>query len=104
MRIEMKGSDFVEMTINIGGELIKLNVNFDEQIGVRDAEQEVKNYIERLKKAWPQNSEKNILAMAAYQFARWYQMLLKLQQDALDITDNLNNLLDQGVYPDAGQE
>lgn len=104
MRIEMKGSDFVEMTINIGGELIKLNVNFDEQIGVRDAEQEVKNYIERLKKAWPQNSEKNILAMAAYQFARWYQMLLKLQQDALDITDNLNSLLDQGVYPDAGQE
>ena len=28
----MKGSDTVEMTINIGGELIKLEVKFDEQL------------------------------------------------------------------------
>lgn len=82
----MKGSDKVAMTLNIGGELIKLDVKFDDQNIVRDAEREVKLYMEKLRKAWPDNSDKNILAMAAFQFANWYLRLLKIQEEAIDIT------------------
>lgn len=81
----MKGSDNIEMTINISGELIKLSVKFDDQNSVREAEREVKLFVERMKKTWPNNSDKNILAMAAYQYAKWYQQLLKIQQEAIEI-------------------
>lgn len=81
-----KGADNIEMTINIGGELIKLNVPFDDQLSVRDAERDVKIFCERLKKMWPDRSNVNILAMAAYQFARWYRQLLEIQEQALDMT------------------
>lgn len=81
----MKGSDIVEMTINIGGELIKLDVPFDEQNDVRDAENELKEFIDRLRKSWPTNSDRNILAMAAYQYAKWCQQLMKIQEEATDI-------------------
>lgn len=100
----MKGSDNIKMTINIGGELIKLDVPFNDQDGVRDAEREVKSYIEKLKKAWPDNSDRNILAMAAYQFARWYQQLLKTQYDALDITRLKIKQIDQEALDSHSEE
>ena len=84
----MKGSDKVEMTINIVGELIKLNVDFDEQNSVRDAEAAVRIYFDKLKKSWPDNSDKNILAMVAYQFAKSYHQIVKQQEIALEIINN----------------
>lgn len=81
------GSDKIEMNINIGGELIKLKVDFDEQNAVRDAEREVKNFIELLKKNWPQKSDRNILAMAAYQYAKGYMMLMKSRLSAIEMAE-----------------
>ena len=81
----MKGSDFVEMSINIGGEPIKLNVKFDEQLEVRDAEREVKLYIEKKRKSRPEASDLELLAMAAFQFALWNQQLQKIQENALEL-------------------
>ena len=83
----MKGSDKVEMTINIGGELIKLDVPFNDQNNVRDAERDVKLFIDKYKKNWPDYSDKNILAMVAYQYAKWYRQLLNIQSEALEITN-----------------
>ena len=96
----MKGSDKVAMTLNIGGELIKLDVKFDDQNIVRDAEREVKLYLERLRKAWPDNSDRNLLAMAAYQFASWYLQLLKIQEEAIDITRLKCKKIDEELNPD----
>ena len=84
----MKGSDIIKMTINIGGELIKLDVNFDDQNAVRDTEREIKRYIDHLKKAWPEHSDRNILAMALYQFARWANQLKEIQEDANQLAFN----------------
>lgn len=83
----MKGSDNVGMTINIGGEPIKLEVRFDDQMEVREAEREVKLYIEKLRKTWSDASDRKLLAMAAFQFATWYQKLLKIQQAAIDMAN-----------------
>lgn len=82
----MKGSDNIKITINISGELIKLDVKFDEQNNVRDAEKAVNSYLEKLKKAWPDFSERKLLAMTAYKFAKSYHNLLKIQEEALQIT------------------
>lgn len=93
----MKGSDKIEMKINIGGESIKLKVGFDEQNSVRDTEREIKLYFDRLKKAWPENSEKNILAMTAFQFANWYHQLLRIQEDTLEAVNNKIQIIDEAL-------
>lgn len=72
------------MTLNIAGEIIKLKVDFDEQNDVRDAERAVKLYLDRLKKAMPEQSDRNLLAMAAFQFADWFNRLNKIQDLAIE--------------------
>lgn len=93
----MKGSDKIEMSINIGGELIKLDVGFDDQNNVRDAEREVRRYLDRLKSLWPGESDKKIFAMAAYQFANWYHQLLKIQEEANDIINSKSNQIEEFI-------
>lgn len=97
----MKGSDKIEMTINIDGELINLDVNFDEQIEVREAEREVKQYIERMRKAWPENSDRKLLAMAAFQFAKWYRQLIEIDELALTLTKESNSRLEKYLKPES---
>ena len=69
-------------------ELIKLNVDYDEQNSVRDAETAIKIYFDKLKKSWPNNSDKNILAMVAFEFAKSYHQSIKIKDQALDIINN----------------
>ncbi|MCH5235706.1 MAG: cell division protein ZapA [Muribaculaceae bacterium] len=83
----MKGSDKVEMTLNIGGELIKLDVKFDEQNEVREAEREIKIFIDRLRRTLSDASDRKLIAMAAFQFASWYNKLIKIQQDAIEMAN-----------------
>ena len=97
----MKGSDFVEITINVCGEPIKLNVKFDDQLDVRDAEREVKQYIEKKRKSWHDASDHQLLAMAAFQFALWYQQLQKIQAEALEIVKQKCRQIDN---PEASNE
>ena len=84
----MKSSDKVEMTLNIVGELIKLNVDFDDQNSVREVETAIRLYYERLKKDWPNNSDMNLLAMIAFQFAKSYQHVARLQENAIDVINS----------------
>lgn len=83
------------MTINIGGEIINLNVKFDDQISVREAEQEVKLYIDKLRKSKEEASDRELLAMAAYQFANWYLQLNKIQKDAIEIANMKTRQIDE---------
>ena len=91
----MKGSDNVLMTVNIGGELIDLNVKFDDQNGVRDAEREVKLYRDRIRKQSQEYSDRKLLAMAAFQFAKWYHQLLAIQDEAMEIASLKCKEIDQ---------
>lgn len=93
--MKVKGSDKVEMTINIGGEFLKLNAGFDEQIAVRDAEFAVKQYYNKLKKSWPDSTDSQILAMAAYQFAFWYKELLDTQNKAIELANKNSQLIEE---------
>ena len=81
----MKGSDSVEMTINIAGEILTLKVKFDDQLSVRETEQEVKLYIEKMRKINDEATDRELLAMAAYRYANLYLQLHKIQQEAIDL-------------------
>lgn len=74
----------VNMTINIGGEHIPLSVAFSKQNAVRDAEKAVADRYNIWRAKWPSRSDKEILAMVAYQFAYFYQ---ELQSDFNRIND-----------------
>lgn len=90
----MKGSDKVEMTLNIGGEILTLETDFDNQSQVRDAELFAKQWFNKLKRSWPDSSDRKILAMTAYQLSFRCQELIKIQEKALDlleVTDSLMN-------------
>ena len=81
----MKGSGKTDMTINIGGEFLKLTVPFEDQGKVREVEATVSQYCSRLRKEWPYSNDRQILAMAAYEFARWHRELQKNQEIAMEI-------------------
>ena len=83
----MKGSENIGMTINIGGELIELNVKFDDQDNVRDIEKDLNVFITKLRKSLSEKefSNSKIIAMAAYQYANWYHQLLKTQDRASEM-------------------
>lgn len=93
----MKGSDKVDMTINIGGEILKLIVPFNDQGSVREAETAVNKYCEKLRNNWPDSSDRQILAMAAYEFARWHREQLKIHELALEMVRQDSTLIDNSL-------
>lgn len=95
----MNDSDNIKMTINIGGEHIQLSVPFDRQDSVRDAEKAAAKLYDDWRKKWRSRSDKEILAMVAYQFASYYIDMLSRYENAKQLaelcdqrlTDILNN-------------
>lgn len=81
----MNDSDNVKMTIHIGGEHIPLTVPFNRQDAVRDAEKAVAQLFDNWRSKWPSRSDKEIMAMVAYQFASFYQELLGRHEKAAEI-------------------
>lgn len=90
----MKGSDKVKMDIKIGGELLTLESDFENQNQVRDAELFAQQWFFKLKRSWPDSSDRKILAMTAYQLSVRCQELIKIQEKALDLLENYNSLID----------
>lgn len=83
----MTESDKVKMTINIGGEYLKLTVPFKSQNRVRDAEASVKKLYDNWRKKFPNSSSQELLAMMAYQFAYFYQELMEMHGNATESLD-----------------
>lgn len=99
----MTESDKVNMTINIGGEHIPLTIDFNLQDAVRDAEKAASDLFNTWRLRWPNRTDKEILAMVAYQFAYYYQDLLERQALAAAIAEDTASLLDillEGKNPD----
>lgn len=83
----MKGSDKIEMTINIGGEHLKISVSPEDQTTVRETILSLNRHCAKLKKNWPDCNDRQILAMAAYQFAFWHRELQIIQEKAQNLTE-----------------
>lgn len=91
----MNDSDNIKMTINIGGEHLQLSVPFNRQDVVRDAEKSASRLYDSWRKKWPSRSDKEILAMIAYQFASYYIELLSRYENAASLAENCNQRLSE---------
>lgn len=96
----MNDSDNVKMTINIGGEHLQLSVPFDRQDTVREAEKSATRLFDTWRKKWPSRSDKEILAMIAYQFASYYVELLSRYETAASLAEACNMSLDRIIGND----
>lgn len=99
----MNDSDKVKMTINIGGEHLSLSVDFNRQSAVRKAEKAAANLFSSWRQKWPALSDKEILAMVAYQFASYYQELLDRYETASEIAADTDARLAEIISRDRAQ-
>lgn len=97
----MNDSDKVKMTINIGGEHIQLSVDFNRQNLVRDAEKAADDLYRTWRSRWPSRSDKEILAMVAYQFASFYQELLSRFENAVSLASATDEKLSRIITQDS---
>lgn len=93
----MKETDKVKMTIKIGGEELQLSVPFDKQNSVRDAEKAASELYKAWRDRWPARSEKEILAMVAYQFASFYQEILSRMESAVSSARETESKIDTAL-------
>ncbi len=68
----MHDSENIKMNLNIGGQRITQTVPFRNQDFVRDVEKEVDRLYTAWRREFAKKTDKEILAMVAYQFAYFY--------------------------------
>lgn len=90
----MKDSEKIKMEINIGGQLLELTVPFQDQVSVRRVEREMSRLFATWRKEFPQKTEKQLLAMMAYQYGSFYHQLTEKYRQAADLAEECDRLLD----------
>ncbi|MCM1153591.1 MAG: cell division protein ZapA [Muribaculum sp.] len=72
----------IKLDINIAGERIILTSPFSRQEAVRATEKNVNDLFNTWRHDFPNKSDKEILAMMAFQYASFYHELLAIQKEA----------------------
>lgn len=90
----MDDSEKIKMNLNIGAQRIALSVPFDRQEFVRDVEADVDGLYKRWRKAFPARTDREILAMVAYQYASFYAELRERYEAAASGVEKCLALLD----------
>lgn len=97
----MNDSDSIKMEINIAGERIFLTVPVSMQKAVRSTERNVSDLYRQWRRDFPRKSDKELLAMMAYQYASYYDQLLKRQEESRLKAEDINSRLDALLDDDA---
>ncbi|MCM1378342.1 MAG: cell division protein ZapA [Clostridium sp.] len=82
------------MEINIAGERILLTVPASMQNAVRKTEHNVGELYKTWRRDFPKKSEKELLAMMAYQYASFYEQLTRRHENARRTAAEANRLID----------
>lgn len=82
----MDGMEEIKMTLNIGGTRIALTVPFTRQDFVRDVEGEVNRLYHSWRHQFAGRTDREIMAMMAYQFASYYYELRERYKQAGELT------------------
>lgn len=97
----MKEQDKIKMNLNIGGQLLTLTVPFSKQDFTRDVERDLDRLYTEWKRRFPSKSDKEVLAMVAFQYASFYGELLERYNTAAKRADECLGLLEE---PDESPE
>lgn len=84
----------IKIKINIAGESILLTVPFSAQDETRDTEQNVNSLFKAWRQRFPEKSDKELLAMIAFQYASHYDGLLREYNAACDYADRISSELE----------
>ena len=79
------------MQVRIAGKHITLSVPFDTQDDVRETEKSIEDLYNNWKGRFPNKSDDALLAMIAYQYASFYNTLIKNNQR---ISKDLHEIID----------
>lgn len=89
--------DKVKIKINIAGEDILLTVPYSEQDNTRETERNINSLFATWRKRFPEKSDRELLAMIAFQYASHYDELLRSYREAEETAEELERQLDAGL-------
>lgn len=78
----MNDSQKIKMHLNIGEQRLTINTPFERQNFVRDVESSVQRLYEQWRRTFTSKTDKEILAMVAYQFASHYNEMKEAYEEA----------------------
>ncbi len=94
----MDNTEKIQMTINIGGCQLPLTVPLSQQDSVRKVESEVSDLYTKWRRKFTKRTDREILAMVAYQYAnffielsRRYELAGNKTRRCLDMLDHMEN-------------
>lgn len=91
------------MEINIAGERIFITVPFSQQDLVRDTERSVAELYTAWRREFPAKTDKELLAMMAYQYASFYQQLLSRVDSAKALAAEVAQRMDSLIEEDQNE-
>lgn len=83
----MSDSDKVKLLLNIGNQRISLTVPEAKKDFVRATENDVDSLYHKWKREFPAKSDREVLAMVAYQYASFYSELKRRYDDASQLAE-----------------
>lgn len=95
----MQNSEKVKIEISVGATKVPLSVELDSVRKVRGLESELNNLFDTWRKDFPDKSEKELLAMIAYQYASYYAELTERYKDAYAEAEKCDEMLSGIVAP-----
>lgn len=97
----MNDSEKIKMYLNIGDQRISLTVPFARQEFVRDVEEEVDRLYRKWRQTFPSKSDREVLAMVAYQYASFYGELKERYEAAMQKAEECLESIDGNPSGDA---
>ena len=99
----MNDTEKTKMNLNIGGNRISVTVPFSSQDFVRDVEESVNKLYDSWRREFPKKSDREVLAMVAYQYASHYAELVERHSKAMSLTDKARQIADR-ILEDPGPD
>lgn len=93
--IQAMDQEKVRMKLNIAGEQILLSVPYSDQEHTREVEAQLNNLFNTWRGRFPEKSDRELLAMIAFQYAGHYTSLLKERGAMLEAADDASKTLDR---------
>lgn len=87
--------DKIKMKLNIAGESFLLTVPFDEQELIRETETNVNLLFKTWRGRFPEKSDRELLAMIAFQYASHYDIMRNEQKKIVQEVENIEQELDR---------
>lgn len=85
----------VKLKLNIAGEQILLSVPYSEQEQTREVEAQINHLFSTWRGRFPDKSDRELLAMIAFQYAGHYTAVLKERNAMIEAADSAADTLDR---------